>query len=267
MPSPFPGMDPYLESSVFWGGFHSNLYSRIQTVLNRRLPEGYFAEVDEYVWLETDQSEERQLLGKPDTYITDKNRSSAPIVSGRGRIATMPEPVQVTLPKAKKRKHRFVKIVGPDHVLVVTVIEVLSPSNKERSGDREKYLEKRDEYLGTGTNLVEIDLLRDGARMPFGKPSPEIADYYLFVCRGRSYPHAEVWPFTIRDSIPQIPVPLKPGHSDTPLDLQSCVSEIYDTNRYSMRIDYSQPPTPPFGTVDAEWATALVKKNAAKRKK
>ena len=103
--------------------------------------------------------------------------------------------------------------------------------------------------------------------MPFGKPSPQISDYYLFVCRGCNYPNAEVWPFTIRDAVPPIPVPLKPEHGDTPLDLQSCLSEIYNTNRYAMRIDYSQPPTPPFGSNDAEWATELLKKNAAKKKK
>ncbi len=267
MPSPFPGMDPYLAPPRLWGGFHTNLYTRIQTALNSQLPNGYFADIDEYVWLQEDQSEERQLLGKPDTFVTDKNGTPPTIASGKGGIATMPPPVQVTLPKAKKRKHRFVKIVGPDHVRVVTVIEVLSPSNKERGEDREKYLDKRDEYLGTGTNLVEIDLLRDGAHMPFGKPSPQISDYYHFVCRSRNYPHAEVWPFTIRNPIPAIPVPLKPEHGDTQLDLQSCVTEIYDTNRYAMRIDYSQPPTPPLGSLDAEWANELLKKHAKKRKK
>jgi hypothetical protein len=267
MPSPFPGMDPYLEGSIFWGGFHTRLYNAISQKLNGQLPEGYFAEIDEYVWLQAEQPEVRQLLGKPDTFVTDKNGSSATSAAGKGGIAIMPPSMHVTLPKAKKRKHRFVKIVGPDHVRIVTVIEILSPSNEERGEEREKYLDKRDEYLGTGTNLVEIELLRDGARMPFGKPSPMVADYYLFVCRGCNYPQAEVWPFTIHNPIPSIPVPLKPEHGDTQLDLQSCVTEIYDTNRYAMRIDYSLPLAPPLSTPDAEWATELLKKHAKKRKK
>jgi hypothetical protein len=267
MPSPFPGMDPYLESSVFWGGFHTRLYNSISNSLNSRLPDGYFAEMDEYIWLQEDQSEEEQLLGKPDAFVTAKNGLSSPVSSGRGGLATELAPVHVTLPKANKKKHRFVKIVGPDHLRVVTVIEVLSPSNKVRGEDREKYLNKRDEYLGTTTNLVEIDLLRDGSRMPFGKPSPMVADYYIFVCRSCNYPRAEVWPFTIRDPIPPTPVPLKPEHGDIQLDLQKCVAEIYNTNRYAMRIDYSQPPVPPFSTVDAGWSVELLKKQHQKKKK
>jgi hypothetical protein len=266
MPSPFPGMDPYLESPSFWGGFHSNLYNRIQTALNAQLPDGYYADIEEYVWLQEDQSEERLLLGRPDAFVTEKNGRSAPS-SGKGGVATYSLPERVSLPKAAKRKHRLVKIVGPDNQTVVTVIEVLSPSNKERGIDREKYLNKRDEYLGSGTNFIEIDLLRDGGRMPLGKPSPRTADYYIFVCRGKNYPDAEVWPFTIRDQIPLFPVPLKPDDGETPLDIQSCITEIYKANRYSMRIDYSNPPTPPFSPVDAEWASERLKSTGAKKQK
>ena len=267
MPSPFPGLDPYLECNGLWAGFQSNLYNRIQTALNQKMPDGYYAEIDEYVWLETEQCDERLLLGKADAFLSDKNGTPLDMTWGQGGVATTSEAVRVTFPKAKKRKQRFVKIVGPDRVRVVTVIEVLSPSNKERSQDREKYLDKRDEYLGTGTNLVEIDLLRDGARMPFGKPSPRITDYYLFICRGSNYPQAEVWPFSIREPIPTLPIPLKPEDGETPLDLQNCVTEIYNTNRYAMRIDYSRPQTPPFAESDEDWAAKLLKTHREKMKK
>jgi hypothetical protein len=173
----------------------------------------------------------------------------------------------VTLPKAAKRKHCLVKIVGPDHLTVVTVIEVLSPSNKERGTERERYLNKHDEYLGSGTNFVEIDILRDGGRMPLGKPPTRTADYYIIVSRGCNYPHAEVSPFTIRDQIPLFPVPLKPKDGEVLLDLQSCVTEIDNTNRYAMRIDYSKPPIPPFGSVDTDWVGELLKSTAGKKQK
>jgi len=261
-------MDPYLENPVFWAGFHANLCGRIQTALNLSLPEGYFAEIDEYVWLQAEEEDERLLLGKPDTFVTDKNGAhSKSRKDEKVGVMVLAPPVEVTLPNAKKKKHRFVKIVGPDHATVLTVVEVLSPANKTKSGDGRKYREKRDEYLGTGTSLVEIDLLRAGERMPLGKPTPPDADYYLFVCRGGAYPQAGVWPFTIRDAIPVLPVPLKPDDADVPLDLQSCVSEIYDTNRYSMRIDYTQPTTPALRPVEAGWATDLLKKQLAKKKK
>lgn len=103
--------------------------------------------------------------------------------------------------------------------------------------------------------------------MPFGKPHPAVTDYYLFVCRTQDYPHADVWPFTVRDPIPTVPVPLLPAHGDIPLDLQEMVTEIYDGNRYTMRIDYAQAPAPPFGPVDAAWAADLLHKHVRKGKK
>jgi hypothetical protein len=259
-------MDPYLEDAAYWGGFHTNVFTHLQSALNRSLPARYFAEIDEYVWLQDDQTEEGERLGKPDTFVSDTNGSHSPEASAAAAVATLALPVEVTLPTARKRKHRYLKIVGPDHKTVVTVIEVLSPSNKRRGHDRDRYLDKRNEYLAADTNLDEIDLRRDGARMEFGKPTPRIADYYLFVCRGNSYPRAAVWPFTVRESIPTIPVPLRPEHGDTPLDLQSCVTDIYDTNRYAQRLDYSQPPVTSFGTLDAEWAANLLKDFDEKRK-
>lgn len=87
------------------------------------------------------------------------------------------------------------------------------------------------------------------------------------LCRGCNYPQADVWPFTIRESIPTIPIPLKLEDGDTLLDLQSCVSGIYNTNRYAMRVDYAKPPTPPFGDLDEEWVAKLLKKHREKLKK
>jgi hypothetical protein len=171
------------------------------------------------------------------------------------------------LPRTKKRTHKYLKIVGPDHALVVTVIEILSPSNKCKHDDRERYLSKREDYFAANTSFVEIDLLRDGDRMPMGKPSPPAVDYYVFVCRGGSYPRAGVWPFTVREPIPPFSVPLKAGDPDIRLDLQPCLDDIYDTNRYAMRIDYSQGVTPRFRKLDEEWATELLKKHAKRKKK
>lgn len=38
MPSPFPGMDPYLEDSIIWRGVHHELISLIAETLNTLLP-------------------------------------------------------------------------------------------------------------------------------------------------------------------------------------------------------------------------------------
>ncbi|MFO0806778.1 MAG: DUF4058 family protein [Gemmataceae bacterium] len=263
MPSPFPGMDPYLENPVYWGGLHGNLITRIQASLNKSLPKGWYAELDDFVWLEADEDEERRLLGKPDSFLIGRNGAHTPSSSA----TVVAAPVRFRMPVAKKRKTKHVKVVAPDHSRVVTVIEVLSPANKQNKEGREKYVAKREDYLASGVHLVEIDLLRLGERFVDGSPQPPDADYYLFVCRAEDYPGAEVWPFTVREPIPSFEVPLNQGQAGPVLDLRSCLDEIYDTNRYSSRVDYTLPPVPPLRSLDAEWAADLLEKAARKRKK
>ena len=41
VPSPFPGMDPYLEAPEIWVDFHGRLAEGISSDLNRKLPARY----------------------------------------------------------------------------------------------------------------------------------------------------------------------------------------------------------------------------------
>jgi hypothetical protein len=159
-------MDPYLEAPDFWSDVRAALIPLIRASLTPFLPAGYAAKIDQYVWLQ-DVDEERIRHGKPDVFLTN----------GPGRAEEIHQTanthgITVTLPATRKRKSsRFVSIVDNRRNKVITVIELLSPSNK--AGDeREMYLSKRSEYLASGVNLVEIDLLRSGARPPMGKPEP-----------------------------------------------------------------------------------------------
>ena len=64
---------------------------------------------------------------------------------------------------------------------VVTVIEILSPSNKRGQG-REKYLAKRQKIFASQTNLVEINLLREGLPMPLAQEI-QISQYRVLCSR------------------------------------------------------------------------------------
>lgn len=263
MPSPFPGMDPYLEAVDLWPDVHSTLIPLIRESLTPHLPEGYVAKIDQYVWLQ-DVDEERTRSGKPDVLLSNGRRSGG----GASTVSVAASPgIAVTMPaKRKRRGSRFVSIEDSRRNKVVTVIELLSPSNKE-GDDREVYLDRRMQYLSVGSNLVEIDLLRGGERIPMGKPYQPAADYLIFVCRGEDYPAARIWPFTVRDQIPIVPVPLKKVHDSIPLDLRSCLDHAYDGANYASQVDYSEPPTPSLRPSDAEWACALLKRDTTKRKK
>lgn len=257
MPSPFPGMDPYLEHPAFWSGFHATFIIYIRAALTRVLPKGYYADVEQHVWLEGDDPDDRESFAVPDGYVAARN-GNEPASAVATLTATAPS-TEVTLPKPAKRKgHKFVQIADQPGNRVVTVIEVLSPSNKDAGADRNAYLHKRNEYLLTGTNLVEIDLLFDGERVPMGRPKPPRADYYALVSRADRFPKASVWAFTVRDTLPVLPVPLKPADGAVNLDLRPCLDRAYDDAGYQNRIDYTEPPAVALRKLDAEWAAGFL---------
>ncbi len=261
MPSPFPGMDPWLEAPVGGGGVHTGLIVAYQAALNRVLPPGVFPRIDEYVSVR-DEDEDEPGLRNPDVFIPDDPGRT------RGGVGVAPAvtapTARGTLPAAERRKHRAVQIVTTDGHEVLTVLELLSPKNKSGDG-RLAYTQKRREYLSS-VNLVEIDLLRAGGRFPMGRPSPPTADYYVFSCRRSEYPGTETWAFTVRDPLPVIPVPVSSDHPDAPLDLRAALDRVYDETRSGESLKYAIPPVPPLHAADAAWAADLLKKHAKKRK-
>ena len=259
MPSPFPGMDPYLESPAYWPGFHTRFVVALSDAIVTALPPGYYAEVEQHVWLEDEPGDDRHPFAIPDTYVADDGTdgSGTATLTRKKTKAVSAATTEVLLPKLKKRPHKYVAIVDQPGNRVVTVIELLSPSNKTGE-DRDQYLLKRAEFFATKVNLVELDLLRDGERMPFGKPKPPKADYYALVGRGDHFPKASVWAWTVRDPCPVLPVPLKPADGDIELDLKPCFDHTFDGAGYRTRLRYDQSPDSPLRVADAEWATEKV---------
>ncbi|MFO0810916.1 MAG: DUF4058 family protein [Gemmataceae bacterium] len=256
MPSPFPGMDPYLEDPARWADLHGALIYAIRAALTPLLPERYSAGVDQYVWLHEPDLETRRRLVQPNVFVTDETGTDAAGTSAATALAALAAPAVSTLPVVRRTGPRYVRITDPERRRVVTVIELLSPSNKDTAGDRDLYLAKRNEYLATGVNLVEIDLLRAGERLPLGDPAPVPGDYYVVVSLADAFPHVGVWSFTVRDPLPVVPVPLGGADPAVRIDLRVCLDRAYDDARY--RIDYDRPPTPRLRKPDAAWARDLL---------
>ena len=68
MPSPFPGMNPYLEHSTFWSSFHTRLMVAIAEVVAPQLSSQYYVEV-EFRTYQSDEDEEELLIGIPDAIV------------------------------------------------------------------------------------------------------------------------------------------------------------------------------------------------------
>jgi hypothetical protein len=259
MKSPFPGMDPCIEARGLWGDFHQKLISEIERILSAQVPEKYLVRVEErsYVALAgLEGKEEHPFL--PDVRVTEE--SSKKQKRGKSRKPAPTEPVTdvggVTIQAFVAEEHHeaFIQIYedDPDRRLV-TCIEVLSPSNKrKKSKGRKLYLRKRQSLLQGVANLVEIDLLLGGQRMPMRGDWPD-SPYTLLVCREQRAPYCTVWPVYYRQPLPVLPVPLSPSDADIRIDLQPLIAAIYARSRYHRDIDYTKLLAPPLTEADAAW--------------
>ncbi len=251
----FPGMNPYLEAPDIWPDFHGTFLMELRARLNRVLPPGYVARWDRYVWVD-DDSEDR-LLGRPDIFVSEIPER----VSASSNVGLLEAPSTVALPIIDAKGQPVVRIIDSRNRRVVTVIEMLSPANKSRGVDHDAYLAKRQEYLKSGTNLVEIDLLRGGQRPPIAGPAA-LCDYSILVSRAVDFPDAGYWPLTIRDTLPTIPIPLDPGIANVRIELQDCLERTLEQGRYEEEIDYAQPaPLPEMNESDRAWISERVAAN------
>jgi len=254
MPSPFPGMDPFLEGQI-WREFHNLMIAEIQATLVPALRPHYVARMDERVYLQYEFDESAQLALPDVTVLRETGRTQESSSVGTMVIA---EPILLPLPMPEEVKEVFLEVRLRQTHEVVTVIELLSPANKRAgSKGREEYLAKREAVLLSRAHLAEIDLLRRGSRMPTTKPPPP-CDYLALVSRVRRRPTAEVWTFTMRQRLPVIPIPLAGGDPDVPLNLQEVFNEVYARAGYDYSIDYEAPLDPALPGEDQAWLEQIL---------
>jgi hypothetical protein len=148
-------------------------------------------------------------------------------------------------------RESFIEIRDRKTRELITVIELLSPSNKKAGSDREQYLAKRRQLLASPSHFVEIDLLRGGSQMPV-EDLPG-CDYYALVSRAEDRPQVGIWPVGIRDPLPDIPIPLRTPDADAHIDLRSIRDRVYDAAGYEDYV-YGSLPQPSLRTEDASWA-------------
>lgn len=255
MPSPFPGMDPYLESWE-WEAFHTWFIGDIGDFLSNLIAPKYVARPQQRVYVEH-PSEEEPGAFVPDTTIWQSEPGDAISETDENRPSTVVA-VEVQIPMPETRYESYLTIRVAETMEVVTVIELLSPSNKRPGNGWRAYLKKREEIVQSRTHLVELDLLRGGHRLPFAKPLPP-GDYYAIVSRAGMRPTADAYAWTVRQSLPPIPIPLIDGDPDVELDLQTVFARRYDRAGYRRTLDYSAAPLPPFDADDSAWAAEILK--------
>jgi len=267
MPSPFPGMDPYLQAH--WRDVHHRLITYACDAMQPHLPPGLNARIEERVYFEDDRGSGRSVY--PDVRVMAGPRPLLRPAEGGGDTATLAvdEPVVLTLP-SEEIAEGYIRIVdAATGGRVVTVLEFVSPANKTPGPGREAYLDKQREARQAGANLVEVDLIRGGPWvLAFPEPAvpPEYREttYHVGTFRAARPADYELYPVSLRERLPNVRVPLRPGDSDVVLPLQDLLAQAYRNGAYE-DLDYTRDPSPPLAGEDAAWADELLRAAGRRR--
>lgn len=262
MPTPFPGMDPYLERRGLWEEVHTSLIVAIQHFLTPLLRPRYRVAVEQRTFLSLLTYDE-QRSGKPDVMITSRTavmRQQPTVLIALADPIEVDPPLVGELPMPEEIVERYLEIRDTQTQEVITAIEILSPTNKESKDGRRQYEQKRMKVLASATSLVEIDLLRAGrpfAMQVVGQVGEKTSHYRIVISRSWQRPSADLYLFDVRQPIPSFLIPLRPGEQEPVLPLNRILHDLYDQGGYDLAIDYSQPADAPLAPEDADWARQL----------
>lgn len=263
MPSPFPGMDPFLEHPAYWMDFHATFINYWREAIADALPPHYEASLGEHVYL-IEHDPDARKLGYPDLAVTQSETTVPVRAESTTGTATL-EPVTIPLTLPEGPREAYIEILYQPDRSLVTALELLSPTNKEGDG-RGIYLEKRRALLYQKVHLAELDLLSRGKRLPLDKPPPP-ADCYYLLSRADHRPDCQVYFWSMRQPLPRLPVPLREPDPDISIDLEAVFTTAYDRGRFGRRLPYQGPLPAHLRGEDKKWVqTVLGKKEPAKPK-
>jgi Protein of unknown function (DUF4058) len=233
MPSPFPGMDPYLESPALWSELHNRMIVAIADDLSPKLRPYYRVAIEQRIYLSS-PGESQVII--PDVSVTQQSlKRSNPSTATIAKPTAQPISIALELPEEVRESYLEVREISTGRV--VTVLELLSPKNKRNGEGRSAYERKRQQILASVTHFVEIDLLRRGQAFPLGE-SAVTAPYYVMVARGNRRPNADLYSFALQESMPSFPMPLANNSSEPIVPLQDIFNALYDRAGFDLAIDY-----------------------------
>ena len=262
MPSPFPGMDPFLEDPAVFPDLHDRIIFCLSDALNAQLPPPYFAGIASRIWVEASQ---RRVA--PDVNVL---RPQHPLngshASGGGGVAVATVPFVVKATREEVRETYLEIHAQPGGERLVSTIEVLSLANKTPGGHgRTPYLQKQNEILDAKVHLIEIDLLRGGVHTTAVPIDAAVGaagffDYHVSVRRWDVPECFYLYPILMQGRLPVVEVPLLPGDASVRMDLKEILDRAYDSGQYRRRVPYREPPpAPPLHPAQTEWVEQVLR--------
>ena len=221
MPSPFPGMDPYLENEDLWPVFQHQMALSLYQLLLPGLVERYRARVCQ-------------------------------------RLYTTPQ-VLFTSIIQEEHSEDYIEIRQRSDGRLVTLVELVSPANKVTPEGRVAYLDKRREGRAHGASVVEIDLVLQGKPLlDYSRESLPDWDYVVTVTRDSQPDRHEIYTSTLQKRLPRFRLPLASDERDTVFDLHTAFTRCYDQGGFAERIDYRNDPRTPLEEDDRVWLRELL---------
>lgn len=251
MPSPFPGVDPFIEGRK-WRDFH---HTYITGLREAQVSPNYVVEVEERVYLErVDGPPDRLIEPEVSVLKTTDNAKSQFDSGGASTVVAIPE--TLTTPEVIRTSEGYLRIFKRDGSEVVAVVEVLSPWNKSPLKGRAEYLSKRDAMLDTLTHLVELDFLRGGERLPTVEPLPS-GDFYVFISSRERRPEVDVVAWSLEEPLPSISIPLD-DDDVVNVSLQTVFDHVYDRSGYRRLLNYGIEVEPDVNNARLEWIRRVI---------
>jgi hypothetical protein len=224
MPSPFPGMDPFLEEETLWPVFQHQLVTCLYQILLPGLVDRYRARVAQ-------------------------------------RHYTTEQPLFTSIVR-EEHHEELIEIRQRNDSRIITLVDVVSPANKTTDSGRGAYLAKRREGKGSGANLVEIDLVLQGQPLlDYSREGLPDWDYAVTVTRAAQPDRFEIYTTTLQKKLPRFRLPLGGDDRDTVVDLHTTFNRAFDQGSFAAKIDYKRDPAVPLNTEDRQWLDDVLKQH------
>jgi hypothetical protein len=246
-------MDPYLEHPALWPDVHQRLIVALADALGPPLRPRYRVAVEERVYVT--HVEGPFFIGRPDVSVISVDPSNGPTANAAVALVE-PRVVEVPLPDQVREGYLEVRDVATNEA--VTVVEILSPTNKRPGEGRRLYETQRLEVLGTRSHLLEIDLLRGGEPMRMWGDGRD-SHYRILLSRAERRPRADLYAFNLQDPIPSFPLPLRAGDDEPAVELGALLHALYDRAGYDLAVDYTAGPIPSLEGDDFAWVDQLLR--------
>jgi hypothetical protein len=270
MPSPFPGMDPFVEKNPIFHEIHTQFLTHAQIQLQPQLRPKYVARLERHlsegsVWdMPTEtislDGKEPDLTVSASTPFPENGRTVESTAVLMAPTATVTQELDEDELQLRKQR-RIVIYVNSKQRKAVASIELLSPSNKAAgTATQRRFLEKRNSARNGGLHWIEIDLLRGGQRPPIPNVLTEQFDYLSYVAQATptGWTH-RAYTWMLREPILTVPIPLL-GNDQVLLDVGICFRNAFDATAADDEADYAAAPPPPaLRPNEAAWVDQLLR--------